>query len=689
MKIKNILIILFAFTSTVLFAQVDRTKAPEPKAPKAINIAKPYTFELKNGLKVYVVENHKLPRVAFSLSLDRDPILEGDKAGYVSFAGQLMMTGTDNRTKAELDEEIDFIGASLSASSTGLFGSSLTKHKDKLLDLMTDVLYNPAFPQDELDKLKKQTLSGLAASKDDPSAIASNVRGVLNYSLDHPYGEFTTEESVENITLEDCKNYYDTYFRPNIAYLAIVGDITPKEAKKLIKSKFSDWEQKEVPSFTYEVPQPPEETFVALVDRESSVQSVISVTYPVELKVGDEDRIKARVLNQILGGGFSSRLMQNLREDKAFTYGARSSLSANRLIGNFNASASVRNEVTDSAVTEFIAELMKIKAEGVTQKELDDAKASIIGSFARSLERPQTVASFAINTAKFNLPEDYYANYLKNVSAITLEDVKAAAEKYIKPDKANILIVGKGQEIAASLTKFGELKYFDIYGEQYDPNERAKIPEGVTAQDIIDKYIDALGGKEKLEKIESIETVYEASVQGQKLTLLSVKNNKASKENVSVMGMNMMSSVYDGTNVKITQQGQNVPVGDDDKKDLALGALITPELAYADMGVALELAGAQVINGKTAYGVKVKMPSGKESTQYFDANTGLKLKQLVSQELPNGQTMTAVTELMSYKSIDGIMIPEKMSINQGFLINAELVSAEVDKELPANTFEIK
>ncbi|MFT4734278.1 MAG: zinc protease, partial [Arcticibacterium sp.] len=163
--------ILCLFVASIAWAQLDRTKAPEPTAPKEINISKPYTFVLKNGLKVYVVENHKLPRVAFSLSLDRDPILEKEKAGYIDFAGQLLMTGTKNRTKAELDQEIDFIGASMSTFSTGIFASSLTKHQEKLIELMTDILFNPAFPEEELDKLKKQTLSGLAASKDDPNAM--------------------------------------------------------------------------------------------------------------------------------------------------------------------------------------------------------------------------------------------------------------------------------------------------------------------------------------------------------------------------------------------------------------------------------------------------------------------------------------------------------------------------------------
>lgn len=687
MNKRIIYIILGLFATSMAWAQVDRTKAPEPAEPKAINIAKPYTFTLKNGLKVYVVENHKLPRVAFSLSLDRDPILEKDKAGYISFAGQLMMKGTTNRSKAELDQEIDFIGANLNTYSTGMFGSSLTKHKEKLMELMTDVLFNPAFPEEELEKLKKQTLSGLATSKDDPNAIASNVSGVLNFSLDHPYGEFTTEASVENITLEDCKQYYDTYFRPNIGYLAIVGDITPKEAKKLIKANFSKWEQKEVPSYSYETPEAPSETFVALVDREASVQSVIDVTYPVELQIGSADVIKARVLNQILGGGFSSRLMQNLREDKAFTYGARSSLSSDKLIGSFSASASVRNDVTDSAVTEFMAELVKIQKEGVTEKELNAAKASIIGSFARSLESASTVASFAINTAIYNLPEDYYTNYLKNVSAVTLEDVKAMAEKYIKPEHANILVVGKASEVAAGLQQFGEVKYFDINGEQYDPKDRMKMPEGVTAKTVLQDYFEALGGKEKLLTIKNMKLVYDASFQGQNLYINEVKKDGAFKQEVGMTGMVITKTIINGDKVKIVMQGQEVPLPEDAKKDMLVVAKVFPELFFDEMGITYELRSITDLDGETAYAIDVTMPSGKKSTYYYSAETGYKLKASTVQKGPQGE-VTVSEEFSAYEDKNGIMIPTKKIMNQGFPINTTLKSIEFNVDLAEDTFEV-
>ena len=357
MKKLSISFVLLLFVTFGLMAQVDRSKLPVSGPAPEIKIKDAETFTLANGLKVFVVNNTKLPRVSFTLVLERDPILEGDKAGTSGFVGEMMMGGTANRTKDQLDQEIDFIGASLSASSTSMFASSLKKHQGKILELMADVLYNPIFPQDELDKLKKQALTGLAQSKDNPNAISGRLSRAVLYGPKHPYGESQSEATINNITVDDVKKYYQTYFKPNIAYLASVGDMSKEEAEKVVNQYFGKWQKGEVPRFTYPMPERASKRAVALVDRSSSVQSVINLTQPVQMKIGDADYISSRVLNQILGGGSASRLFMNLREDKGYTYGAYSSIGADKLVASISASASVRTEVTDSAVYEFIYEI--------------------------------------------------------------------------------------------------------------------------------------------------------------------------------------------------------------------------------------------------------------------------------------------------------------------------------------------
>ena len=243
--------ILLIFFLIPLSAQIDRSKVPEPGPAPVIQIGDYDTFTLPNGMKVIVVENRKIPVVSFQLTLDIDPVMEYDAKGYVSMAGSLMRSGTTSRDKAEIDEEIDFIGASLSTHSRGMFASSLTRHTPGLLELMSDILLNPVFPQDELDREIKQTITALATVKTDAGSMVSNLSSVLVYGNEHPYGEVTTEESVSNITRDMLVDYYETYFRPNKAYMVIVGDVTTADARKFMEQYLGNWQPGEVPEHQY------------------------------------------------------------------------------------------------------------------------------------------------------------------------------------------------------------------------------------------------------------------------------------------------------------------------------------------------------------------------------------------------------------------------------------------------------
>lgn len=683
MKLRNILTLVLTLGIVGAFAQVDRSKLPEPATPRPINIGDYESFELKNGLKVFIIENNKLPRVSFNLLVDREAILEGDKVGYLGMVGQLMQRGTDTRTKEQIDEEVDFIGASLFAGSTNVFASGLSKYSEKIMELMTDVAFNPTFPEEELEKIRKQTLSGLAQAKDDPGSIAGNLNQALVYGSDHPYGEIQTEETTNNITAEDLKSYHATYFKPNISYLAIVGDVDVKKMKKMVKTYFGSWEEGEVPVPTYDTPKVPGKTKVGLVNRASSVQSVVNITYPVKLDVGSEDEIKVRVMNQILGGSFSGKLNMNLREDKGYTYGSRSRLSSDELVSRFNANADVRNEVTDSAIVQMIYELNQMRNGEITEEELELAKNSIAGSFSQSLERPQTVANFALNTAIYNLPADYYNTYLQKVQAVTIDDVKATAQKYLKPENAYINVVGKASEVAESLKQFGDLTYYDTYGNEVDPS-LLKLPEGLTAEKVLSKYINAIGGKENIGKLQSVMTKMETSIMGQKITMESVKvaPNKFLME--AKMGGNVMQKqVFDGVKGASSGMGGNQKIEGDDAKDMAVSASMIEEVSYLEMGISTKLISVESIDGSDAYGVEVSMPSGKKSTRYYDAETGLLVRTTNVIESPQG-SMTLSTDFSNYQEFEGVKFPtailqpmgaQKMNIK----VTDVMVNGEVDE----------
>jgi len=672
-----------------------RATAPAAAPAPAIDLGEYETKTLNNGLQVIVVENHKLPRVSFQLYVNRDQILEGEEAGFVNIAGGLLATGTTSRSKAEIDESVDFIGARLSTSSRGAFASALSHHKTTLLELMSDVILNPSFPEEEFEKAKKQTLSGLAASKNNPNAIASNIRSLVNFGENHPYGEFSTETSVENITLESCKQYYKTYFKPNISYLVIVGDIEASEAYQLAETYFGKWKSGDVPQHNYQMPERPDKRNVVFVDRPTAVQSVMSITYPIELNKKSEDYVSAKVMNNILGGGvFSGYLMQNLREDKAYTYGARSSLSDDELVGSFNAFASVRNEVTDSSTVEFLREMNRIRDEKVKEEELDLVKSSMSGSFARSLENPQAIAQQALTIARLGLPKDFYSNYLKQIEAVTAEDVMSAAQKYIQPKECNVVIVGNKDEVAEKLKRFdGDKKvtFLDAEGKIVEMKNQV-LPEGLTAQKVIENYIQAIGGSEVIGKIKSLEWNITMDMMGMELDgqrYIQFPDKYADIMEMNGMVVNKM--VFNqGEGMTMNPQQGEQPMSEEDLADAKINAHIFKEAFYDEMGYEVNLLGIETIDGEDAYKIKVSSPFDKITTEYYAVESGLKIREVTNTEGPNGP-IAVTTEYQDYTEIDGVLFPFAMEISGPFPQPMKMNTKEVkvNPEIEENKFDLK
>ncbi|MFO7924488.1 MAG: insulinase family protein [Bacteroidales bacterium] len=686
------LFILFIVYLVPLNAQIDRSTPPEPGPAPVIQIGDYQTFTLNNGMKVIVVENHNIPVVSFQLTLDIDPVMEYDAKGYVNMAGSLMRSGTTNRDKAEIDEEIDFTGASLSTFSTGMYGSSLTRHTDKLLDLMSDILMNPSFPEDELQKNITQTITGLSTVKTDASAMVSNISTVLVYGRDHPFGEVTTEESVSNIRREMLIDYYNSYFKPNAAYMVIVGDIKTDEAEKLMDQYFGNWQPGDVPVHNYETPLPPEGKRVAMADRTGAVQSVVSVTYPVVLKPGDPDAIKVSVMNSILGGGvFSGRLMQNLREDKGYTYGARSSLSTNRLVSRFNARTEVRNSVTDSTISEILYEMHRMTDEPADEETLELIKNYLNGSFARSLESPRTIAGFALNIERYGLPADYYDTYLEKLSRVTADDVMQMAEKYIRPDNSYIIVGGNKSEISETLEKFsdnGEVMFFDAFGRRIE--DAGIVPEeGVTAAGVIENYVNAVGGAERMRQIKDLTIDMSASIQGMTLDMMIQQKAPDKYRSVMSMGGNVMQQqVFDGTRGKASGMQGTMEIEGDMLEEMKMQALMNPELSYRERGFTLKLDGVENVNGENAYKINITSPRDITITEFFSIDSGLKLRTVTTQESPMGQ-VTQITDYEDYREVDGMKFPFLMKQQVGpQTFDMEVKSIEINQGLEDGIFSI-
>ena len=666
----SIFFILSLFTVIAGQAQIDRSVQPQPKAAPKIQLEEPQTFTLSNGLKVLVVENHKLPRVRVQLLLDNPPILEGDKAGVSALTGALLGKGSASIPKDDFNEEVDFLGASINFSGQSAFASTLSRYFPRILELMAEAGLNPNFTEEEFEKEKERFIENLRSEEKDVSAVARRVQSALAYGTEHPYGEFVSIASLESVTLDDVKAFYANYFAPENAYLVLIGDLDLKTAKKLVNANFKGWKSKlqKAPGFTEakNLDQPT----VNFIDMPNAVQSEISVQNLVSLKMSDPDYIPALIANQILGGGAEGRLFLNLREDKGYTYGSYSSIGTDKYSSaRFRASAQVRNAVTDSAVVEMLTEIKRIGSELVSATDLKNAKEKYKGSFVRSLERPETVANFALNIETQGLSQDFYESYLQRIDVVTAEEVLAAAQKYFKLNQLRIVVVGKGSEVLSSLEQIEldneplKVTYFDKFAAAIErPEFKIEIPEGVTAATVLENYLSSIGGSDRAAAVRSYGITYGATVQGMALQLV-VKQEEPGKfiQEMKMMGNVMQRTVLNEDEAFMEAQGQKMELDTEQKNRLSEDSALVTELVWLSYGdTDLALKGIEKIDEKEAYVIQI----GENRTAFYDKASGLKLKQDTVQEM-QGQTITQSTTFKDYKEVSGLMIPHVVSQNLG------------------------
>ncbi len=684
----TILTLLFLAGSS--FAQDDfRKQAPDSGPAPNIELGESQSFQLDNGLTVILVESHKLPRLSVQLYVDTPLREENEMSGLADMTGTLLSAGTEQRSKAEIDEAIDFIGASFSTNAKGMNGSSLSRHADALLAIMSEVLLQPSFPQEEFEKVQKQFISGIAANENDPDAIAGNVRSVLNYGKDHPYGEVQTQETIRSIELDSLRSYYETYFKPNISYLVFVGDVTPERAREYAESYFGNWEQEEVPESPIQDPEQPDQRQVYFVARPSAVQSNIALTYPVELLPGTRESIMSLLLYEVMGGSFlQNRLDMNLREDKGYTYGTSFSLRSDEEIGSMTASARVRNEVTDSALYELIFELERITQEPITQEELMRARAQIMGRFARALENPQTLAQYALNTLRYDLSDDFYKTYLQQVATIDEQEILAAAKKFITPDRGNVVVVGD-KSIAESLVPFdadGEITYLDPRGNE-KPVE-APLAADIDPQAVVEAYLEAVGGREKLESLGDATLVMKGQIQGQTMTMSQLfKFPGRMKMEMTIEGMGTVNkTVVNGDKASISAMGQPQPLSAEDQQSMQNEAVLFEELNYFNAGYELALTGQEKVKTTMAYVLEVTDPNGGKSTRYYAVDSGLLLRSIEA-----AGPVTSTTDYNGYELIDGIKLPAEISISGAmpFPLTFTLDSASFNTDIPEEEFAVE
>ncbi len=472
--IKLILVILI--TVGTMQSQIDRSKKPVEEKPPSFSLPKIQKGVLSNGLKLMLVEQSELPIVqmqfVFQIGATYDP---ANKSGTFNLMMRMMDAGTKKRTLLEISDEFTFLGSRFSSNTNydGSFVSvtSLKKHLDKTLEITADILQNSIFPEAEFTRIKNESLTGLVQQKDRPEVIVGKVFSKILYGETHPYGNPAdgTEESVKNISVEDVRTFFSNYIHPDNATLIVVGDVKMNELKSLLEKQLKAW--KNGKNITGDIPSVKVEFTpgIYIVDKAKAPQSQIRVG-SIGVRRNTPDYFALEVMNMILGGAFNSRINWNLREQKGYTYGARSSFAYRKEAGPFSAGGGFKSSVTDSCVYEILAEIKKMRDTDVTVDELEFAKNSLVRGFPRTFETLGQIAGYLGSLVLYNLPDDYYNSYIKNIEKVTIKDVRAVSEKYLLPDKMAIVIVGDVELNKSALEKLnlGKVNILDANGKQLE-----------------------------------------------------------------------------------------------------------------------------------------------------------------------------------------------------------------------------
>jgi len=415
--------------------------------------------KLKNGLEVWMVEQNELPLVSMNLVLGTGSSNEpNDKTGVAGMTAQLLDDGTTTLSAAEIANRQQALGINIGSGSgwdsTGVTLQTLTKNLDEALALYADIILNPSFPATELESVKRRAIVGLRQQKANPNAISNVVYNKVLYG-DHPYGRNTTEATIEAIKRDDLVSYYDSTYRPNNGTLIVVGSFDKAALKDKLEKAFANWKPGEIKVNELPTAKPQEKAGIYIVDRPNSAQSVVSVGQ-IGVDRMNPDYVAIQVMNAVLGGGFTARINMNLREDKGYTYGARSGFTFRRGAGPFEAGGDMQTAVTREAIIELMKELNGIRGPiPITQKELDYNKQSIIRRFPAGFETIGAISTQLSNLVIYDLPDSYFNDFIARVNAVTLDDVNRVAKKYLDPSKMAIVIVGDRKVIEPGLKDLG------------------------------------------------------------------------------------------------------------------------------------------------------------------------------------------------------------------------------------------
>jgi len=666
-------------TGSVIAQPIDIHKKPEPLPVKDFAFPSYTQKVLKNGLKVYIVEDHEQPTVNMELQLLGGNLADGDKPGVAQMVADLLTKGTKKRSALQIAQSLDGVAASVSASSTiGMFsvrGDALKKHLPLLMDVFADVVLNPSFPQEEFDKVVPQIIANIKSEKSSSSSVAAALSRKIAYGYNHAYARERTEESLKSLTISNLKKYHETYFKPGSSVIAIVGDVKASEVIPMLEKAFTNWKKGKAPSVNVQPAQPMSQG-IYFIERPGAVQSTLmTVNSTVPYKHADFEALRMNA--NMLGGSFGGRLFKTLRETHSYTYTPGAFMSSAKHMNRFACIADVRNSVTDSALDVTLRELKRLSAESLPDEELTNMKRYIVGQYLLSYESAETIANQLLYADYTETSIDEVKKTPQKIMTLSSSQLQNVAKKYLLPEQTSIVIVGS-REVLPKLQRFGKVYEYDLDLQSAEDAKNKIQSVSISAEELLAKHKAAIGGT-KLDAIKSIVSSGTANVSigggtaSQSMEGKFTEKKKVPNKQYSVLDLGRMKQEkwMNGTKGWVANPGQGAEEMPADKyAEEIMDAALFKTVMLKELGYTLK-----VIGKKDGNIILEAMPKNGKFPEklFFDEKTMLVTKVEVIQEIPGAGQIQSTVRNSDYQQFDGIMLP-KMIVTEspGFTIKMSL-----------------
>lgn len=657
MKYLNLFIILLLLSIKVMTQDININQKPEPLSEFEFKFPKYKVERLKNGLKVFLIEDKEQPTIAFRVLIKGGSSVDSEKSGIADLTSGLLTKGTKNYNADQIANTLDGVGASISASANAdfisIYAQSLKKHEELLLKMLKEVILEPTFPKSEFEKLQKQTIASIQYEKSNPSSLAQSLSRIAIYGEEHPYAKRNTEESINSITRDDIINYYNKWFKSNNATIAVIGDFEEKEILQDLENSFSDWSKGELTN----IELPNVKTLpkgVYFVSRPNSVQSsivVTTLTVPIKNRYYETLGLASNII-----GAFSGRLFMTLREKYSYTYTPFGFQTRTRAINRFACGADVAKDKTDSAISVILSELQSLTNNPPTDEEFNRIRQYSLGSYLMSMESSSFIASLIQNTDFYGLMIEELPKYPNRLQSMTPYDIRIVANEYINPKNAQIIVVGD-PSIKESLTKFGQLFEYDLDLNKVDLKlERIKL----TVDELLEKYIDAIGGINTINKINAIESkaTSEMNINGQVFSgdIYTIKTKDGRMYEKSDFRLFYSETWVDSNQAWINIQNTTTELKDKELYRILFDANIFPLLNFSKFNIKSNILGK---NSKYIV-LETINRNAEKNIYYFNNNNYLLAKK---ETIINRENLIELfTEIYEdYQKIDGILLPTKIT----------------------------